>query len=138
MDQKIIERTAELISANGLECIMAVIDFDGYPTASTISVSKNDGIKCLTFCTAFNSIKVKRIEKCNLASVCISSSEPFFNITLVGKITVVTDPKIKEEMWYDGLEHYFTGYEDENYCVLKFVTERYKIFIDDEEVEGKI
>ena len=64
--------------------------------------------------------------------------EPFFNITLVGKIKVITDPKIKKEMWYNGLEHYFTGYEDENYCVLKFVTERYKIFIDDEEVEGKI
>ena len=137
MDQKIIEKAAGFISANGLECVMAVIDFDGYPTASTISVSKNEGISSLSFCTSFDSIKVKRIQKCNYASVCISSSEPFFNITLVGKIEVITDPKIKKEMWYDGLEHYFTGYEDENYCVLKFVTERYKLFIDEDEVEGK-
>ena len=138
MDQKIIEKASEFISKNGLGCIMAVIDFDGYPTASTISVSKNDGIKCLTFCTKLDSIKVKRITKCNLASVCISSSETFWNITLVGKIEVITDPQIKKEMWYEGLEHHFTGYEDKNYCVLKFVTERYKFFIDNEGIEGKI
>jgi len=137
-NQKVIEKASEFISENGLESVLALIDLDSYPTASTITVSKNDGINCLTFCTKLDSIKTKRIDKCNHASVCISSSEPFYNITLVGKIEVTTDPKIKKEMWYDGLENHFTGHEDENYCVLKFVTERYKLFIDFEEIEGKI
>jgi general stress protein 26 len=66
------------------------------------------------------------------------SLEPLYNITLVGKIEVITDIAIKKEMWYDGIEDHFTGPEDENYCVLKFVTERYKLMVDYKEVEGKI
>jgi general stress protein 26 len=138
MEQKVIERAAEFISANGFESVLALIDFDGYPTASTLTLSKNDGIKSVTFCTLLDSVKVKRIRACNRASVCFSSPAPECNITLVGKIEVLTDPKIKKEMWYDGLENHFSGPEDENYCVLKFVTERYKFFIDYKEVEGKI
>jgi hypothetical protein len=36
------------------------------------------------------------------------------------------------------LQDHFTGPEDENYCVLKFVTERYKLFVDNKIIEGKI
>jgi len=138
MDQKIVEKAIEIISAERLDSIMALIDIDGYPTASTITVSKNNGIKWLTFCTGLGSNKTKRIDLCNRASICFSSDEPLYNITLIGKIEVITDSEIKKEMWYDGLDNHFSGPEDKNYCVLKFVTERYKLFIDYTEIEGKI
>jgi len=138
MDQKIIEKAIEIISKKSLDCVLALIDLDGYPTASTITVSKDDGINWLTFCTGLGSTRTKRIDKCNRASVCFFSIEPLYNITLVGKIEVITDNEIKKEMWYEGLKNHFTGPEDENYCVLKFVTERYKLMIDYKEVEGKI
>jgi general stress protein 26 len=138
MDQKIIEKAVEIISKKSLDCVLALIDLDGYPTASTITVSKDDGINWLTFCTGLGSTRTKRIDKCNRASICFFSIEPLYNITLVGKIEVITDNEIKKEMWYEGLKNHFTGPEDENYCVLKFVTERYKLMIDYKEVKGKI
>ena len=138
MEKTIVEKANEIISIKRFDCVLALIDFDDYPTASTITVSKNNGINWLTFCTGIGSPKSKRIEKSNKASVCFFSSEPLFNITLVGKIEIITDLKIKKEMWYDGLKNHFSGYEDENYCVLKFTTERYKIFIDYTEENGII
>jgi general stress protein 26 len=39
-------------------------------------------------------------------------------------------------MWYDGLKAIFTGPEDGDYCVLKFVTERYSLFVDCKEIKG--
>jgi general stress protein 26 len=139
MDSKIIEKAERIISAKRLDCVMALIDLDGYPTASTITVSKNNGIKWLTFCTGYGT-KSKRIEKCNRASICFMSSDPLYNITLVGNVNLVEDIDVKKEMWYNGLENHFKGYEDPNLCVLKFTTERYKLMIDGEEtsIEGNI
>jgi general stress protein 26 len=146
MEQKLVEKAAEIISAKtlidgepfGPVGILALIDLDGYPKASAKSVSKNCGINWLTFCVNFRDKNIKRIEQCNHASVCLFSIEPLYNITLVGKIEVITDLEVKREMWFDDCKNYWTGPEDENLCVLKFVTERYKIFINGEEVEGKI
>jgi len=134
MDQKIVDRAAEIISAKRLYCVLALIDLDGYPTASAITVSKNNGINWLTFCTGLDSIKTKRIKQCNRASICFSSLDPVYNITLIGKIETITDPDIKKEMWYDDLKYNFTGPDDPNYCVLKFKTERYKLMIGDEAI----
>ena len=138
MDIKIIQKAADIISAKRLDCVLSLIDSDGYPTSSAITVSKNDGIKWLTFCTGLASNKAKRIAGCNRASACFFSSDPLYNINLVGRIEILTDPEIKKEMWYDGLENHFTGSADKNYCVLKFTTERYSLFIDYKEIEGKL
>jgi general stress protein 26 len=141
MDQNIIEKAAEIISAKRLDCVLALIDLDGYPTASAITVSKNDKINWITFVTVANNDKTKRIAQCNRASVCFLTTEPqapLYNITLVGKIEAVTDPEIKKEMWYDLCKDHFSGPEDVNYCVLKFVTERYRILVDWQFDEGKI
>jgi general stress protein 26 len=143
MDQEIVEKAVEIISTKGRDCVLALIDLDGYPTASAVTVLKNDGIKWLTFCTVLGNNKTKRIDKCNRASVCFMDSsllDPVYNITLVGKIEVLTDPEIKKEMWTAGIgmEDQWTGPEDKSYCVLKFTTERYRLFIDWKTTEGKI
>jgi len=59
--------------------------------------------------------------------VCFGTEE--YSINLVGEIEITTLPNVKQEMWYDGLAFHFTGPDDPNYCVLKFTTKRYKIFI---------
>jgi general stress protein 26 len=133
MDQKIIDKAAEIISAKRLDCVLALIDLDGYPTASTITVSKNNGINWLTFCTGFSGTKTKRIDQCDRASVCFFSLNPLYNITLIGKIEVITDLEVKKEMWYDVLKNHFTGPEDTNFFFLLFKTERYKLMINGEE-----
>lgn len=115
-------------------CALGLIDLDGYPTISTITVSKSDGLRWLTFDTGLNSNKVKRIRHCNRASVCFQSAA--YTITLVGTIEVRTDPQVKKEMWYKGMEDHFSGPEDPDYCVLRFTTERYHFLVDWQEGSG--
>ena len=105
--------------------ILALIDENGYPTASTLTISKAEGIKWLTFLTGIDSNKAKRIGKCNKGSVCLGSSE--HNITLVGALEILTDPAIKKEMWYDAIGEMFSGPDDPEYCVIRFNTERYNL-----------
>jgi len=143
MNQEIIEKAIEIISSERLDCVLALIDLKGYPVASTITVSKADGINWITFVINNNSTKLKRIIHNNRASVCFTSmpksiTDPLYNITLVGIIEEIIDPNIKREMWYDECKDHFNGPEDPNYCVLKFTTEWYKLFIEFETFEGKI
>jgi general stress protein 26 len=115
---------------------LALIDTDGYPTASTISASKADGLNWITFCTGFGGTKTNRINQNKQASVCFNSPE--YNITLVGEIDIVTDPEVKKEMWYSGLANHFTGPEDPTYCVLRFKTQRYNLLVDWQEERGTL
>ncbi len=140
MSREIIEKAGNIIAQNTGEnsyCVLALIDANGYPTASTITAAKSDGIEWITFGTGLNSNKAKRIEKCNRASVCFNTNGGF-NITLVGTIEIVTDASTKKEMWYGGLVNHFSGADDPNYCVLRFKTERYNLMIDWKELEGAI
>ena len=42
-------------------------------------------------------------------------------------------------MWIDGFcEVHWSGPEDVNYCILKFTTERYNLWIDNAGANGKI
>jgi general stress protein 26 len=139
MNTEIIARAEEIIEKNTGEttyCVLALIDRDGYPTASTISASKADGINWITFCTGLGGTKTNRINKCNRASVCFNTAD--YNITLVGTIEILTDPDVKKEMWYGGLTNHFSGPEDPNYCVLRFKTLHYNLLIDWKEATGTV
>ncbi len=139
MDKEIIKKAGEIVEKNTGEltyCVLSLIDLDGYPTASTITASKAEGIKWITFCTGLGGTRTNRISKNNRASVCLNSDD--YNITLVGTIDILTDLEIKKEMWYEGLTNHFSGPEDPNFCVLRFNTERYNLFIDWNEVKGRL
>jgi general stress protein 26 len=139
MNEEIISRAGEIVAQNTGErayCALALIDLEGYPTVSTITASKADGINWLTFCTGLGSDKTDRILQCNSSSVCFNSND--YNITLVGTIDIITDPDVKKEMWYGGLANHFSGPQDPNYCVLRFKTERYNLLIDWKEAKGRL
>lgn len=145
MNQEVIARAEGIIMSKtdyiggGMEgyCALALLDEKGYPSISTLSISKADGIKWLTFLSGLNSNKAKRISKCNRGSVCINS--PQYNITLVGKLEVLTDPATKHEMWQEPLRNMYSGPDDPEYCVIRFQTERYNIFFDTgEAAEGML
>jgi len=138
----IIEKANEIIKKNtvtngtfnGEICIISLIDEKGFPTASVITPAKSDGINWLTFGTLLNDNRAQRSLSNKRASICFSSEE--YCINLVGEIEVITEADVKQEMWYDGLSFHFSGPEDDNYCVLKFITKRYKLFIGGEEESG--
>jgi len=146
MNQNAIARAAEIIQSKtgyigeGMEgvCALALIDEDGYPSASTLTISKADGIRWITFLSGLTSNKAKRIQKCNRGGVCLSSS--LYNITLVGTLEILTDPETKKEMWQEPLGSMYSGPDDPEYCVIRFNTERYNIFFADDfsAAEGKL
>ena len=96
MDQSLVEKASEIVSKEHMDCVLALIDLDGYPTASTITVSKANGINWITFVINSNCNKAIRLKNNNRASVCFASLgniEPLYNITLVGKIEIINDQK---------------------------------------------
>lgn len=144
MNQEMLTKAEAIVEENSVYrgeidfgmCTLSLIDRQGYPTSSVITPSKSEGLRWLTFGTMLNENRAKRIALCNKASVCFSSSE--YCINLVGDIEITTDAAIKQEMWYEGLSHHFTGPDEPNYCVLKFTTKRYKLFLDFQEIEGTL
>ena len=106
MSKEIIEKAGKIIqthtgknAAEGSEpyCVLALIDLEGYPTASAITPAQAEGIEKISMCTGLSSNKAERVRKCNRAGICFSSLE--YNITLTGTIEIITDPKVKKEMW---------------------------------------
>jgi len=142
-NQKIIARAAEVIQSKsgyiggGMEgnAVLALIDENGYPTASVVTIANADGVKWITFNTSPGYTKTKRIEKCNRASVCIGSSE--YNITLVGTIEVLTDAATKKDNWFEPMAEMWSGPDDPKYCVLRFNTEHYNLFFASDDTEAK-
>ena len=55
----------------------------------------------------------------------------------MGTIEILTDANIKKEMWFSPMEGQWSGPDDPEYCVLKFVTESYNLFVDYNSVVGK-
>ena len=150
MNQEIIAKAGKIIDAKtgyvggGMEgyAALSLIDENGYPATSTLTIAKADGINWITFCSSSGRNSVERAKKCNRASVCINSSE--YNITLTGTIEVLTDLDTKKDNWFPVMDDgaHWSGPDDPNFCVLRFATERYSIFITDGEgykdVEGTL
>ena len=141
MRDRILARAGEIVAqrmggGNRGFCTLALVDEEGYPAMTTISISKADGIKWITFCTSLKANSVLRARRSCKAGVCVNSEG--YHIALNGTIEVLTDEQTKREMWYPGLEQNFTGPDDPDYCVLRFETERYNLLIDWQSVRGNI
>jgi general stress protein 26 len=147
MNQEILKRASGVINSKkdyigdgmGGYAVLSLIDDNGYPTSSTMTISKADGIKWLSFLTDTNGRKAQRIAKSNKACVCLPSSE--YHISLVGTVEIITDPEIKKEHWQDIATDFFkSDWSDPAWCVLKFSTESYNLFFasDDTEAKGKL
>jgi len=149
MSKEAIVKASEIIKSKtaaenmGAGVAITLIDNEGYPTTSCISISKADGIHEVLFGIGLSSNKGKRAKECTRASVCIFDDDyengSYYNITLVGDVEIVTDPEVKKEVWYEGLaEHFKQGVTDPDYAVLRFITKRYNLWVDmGEGVEGR-
>ena len=88
MNEETIAQAGEFI-ASERDCVLALIDTDGYPTAARITPSKTAGIKQIFIGNNIDSNWAKRARNCNRASICYSLEHPENNVTLVGVIEVL-------------------------------------------------
>ena len=148
MNKEVIVKASEIIKSKtaaenmGAGVALTLMDSEGYPTTSCISISKAGGIREILFGIGLSSNKGKRAKESTHASVCLFDDDyengSYYNITLVGDVEIITDPEVKKEVWYEGLaEHFEQGATDPNYAVLRFITKRYNLWVDlGEEIEG--
>ena len=112
--------------------VLSVIDENGYPTASTNTISTADGINQVTFLTGMASNKVTRLQKNNKACVILAS--PDYNINLVGEVEISNDLETKRLHWQPLFEAGGHGsIESPDVCVLIFKTKRYSIYFAESE-----
>lgn len=141
MPQDTLARAAQILRENtGSDSYytIALIDEDGYPSASSISLSHAEGIKTLYFAVGLSGNRAKRLHACNRASICFNADGKN-NITLVGTARILTDAQSRHDTWYAGMEHHFPGGEnDADYCVLEFTTQRYSLFVDYRQTYGRL
>ena len=112
--------------------VLTLIDTQGYPTSSTFTISKANGIKCVSLITDLSSNKANRVRQNNKASVHLASNN--HNINLVGTVEIITAPSEKEKHWQPVYTKHYGPHTDPAYCVLKFTTERYSIFFSKEDL----
>jgi len=143
MSKEIIKKASEVIDSRkdyiggGMEAyaVLTLIDDRGYPASSTISISKADGVNWLTFITGANDAKAQRVAKCDKACVCLASSD--YNITLVGRAEIITDPAVKKEHWQSVFAEHVADHNNPDYAILRFKTESYNLYFASEELEAK-
>ena len=144
MSEKKIKKAEEIVNSRtaavrlGAGVCLSLLDHEGYPTTSCLSISKADGIRQIYFAADLTSNKAKRAAACSRASLCLfdDKEDSYYNITLVGDVEIITDPAVKKDVWYDeGCAEHFPngGMDDPNYCVLRFTTKRYSLWLDFEE-----
>ncbi len=136
MENKLVARAESIMRAEE-NAIISLVDEDGFPRTSAISNLKTEGIKYAWFATGLCSGKARCIQKNNKAGLCYCDGSN--NVTLMGKVEILTEAEIKKAMWLDWfIEHFPEGTEDPNYCILKFTTEKVVLWIDSEYVELNI
>lgn len=133
MNANIFEKANQLLKSCDA-AYLGVIDENGCPSVSTVSVIKPESILETYFSTNIGSNKEKRLSKNNRASICYHKNGN--NITLVGEAKILTDQETKSRYWKDSfMKHYHGGETDPNYCIIKFVAKRASLWVDNESEE---
>ena len=105
---------------------IAGVDESGYPTIKAMLMPRKIvGIKEFYFSTNTSSKRVNDYLKNDKASIYFYSMKPFNyqGLMLTGNMEVVTDEKVKEELWSPGDKIYYPkGKNDPDYCILKFTS----------------
>lgn len=130
MNANIVEKANRVIQ-NATEASIALIDEQGFPTVSTVSSIRTEGVFRAWFVTGLSESKTKRIQADPRAGVCYRDGEA--NVTLVGLASILTDAAIRHELWRDGFQQHFpAGRDDPNYCVIAFETKRASLWAEGE------
>lgn len=123
------ETIEKLIDKTNVSIISSVDEF-GFPnTKAMLPPRKREGIKHFYFTTNTSSMRVKQYRANKKSCVYFFDSRFFRGIMFIGETEVLTDQKTKDMIWQDGDTMYYSkGVTDPDYCVLKFSSEKMRIY----------
>jgi len=130
MNANIFAKANQIIK-NSTDAYFGVIDENGCPSVSTVTVIKPENIFDVCFSTGLRSNKVNRLQKDNRASICFHAGGD--NITLVGTAEILTDQETKNKYWMGWTDHFPGGETDPDYCIIKLTVKRASLWIDSED-----
>ena len=138
MNEQVLAKTAQLLDQSlGAFAAFAVLDENGYPHASVVTITSAKGMDEIMFSSDLDSNKARRIAKSGKSSINYFTSN--FNITLVGTTEILTDLETKTKNWRQGWEDMWPeGSSSPNFCVFRFKTERYSLYVDDMSAAGTL
>ncbi len=126
MKKETIEKMIDKIGVS----IISSIDELGFPnTKAMLPPRKRVGVSTFYFTTNTSSMRVSQYLNNNKACVYFFDKRFYRGVMLVGKMEVLTDQETKEMIWEEGDTMYYPlGVTDPDYCVLKFSTEKIRVY----------
>lgn len=128
----IIKMAEELLKKCNV-CSVASVSEEGYPRICMLKQLKTDSIKTMWFSTGTDGTKVRHFESNKKAGV--TFYEGGDSVTLTGTMEIILDKKVKGDLWKEWsyfLSNHFSGVEDNNYAVIKFVANEATIYVNNE------
>lgn len=114
-------------------CSVASVSESGFPRICMLAQLKSDGIKSLWFSTGASGTKVRHFKSNQKAGVTFYDGGD--SVTLTGAMEIITDKKIKGEFWEKCagfLANHFSGADDPEYVIIKFVASVATIYVNGE------
>lgn len=120
------KKTIENLIYNQSVTFIGSVDPDGFPnTKAMLAPRQRDGLETFYFTTNTSSRRVAQYRANPKACLYFCDRRFFRGVMLKGTMEVLTDSDSKKMIWRDGDETYYKeGMTDEDYCVLKFTTEK--------------
>jgi Uncharacterized stress protein (general stress protein 26) len=112
------EKAAELLRRCEI-VTLASVNKEGYPRPVPMSKISAEGISTIWMATGANSLKTIDFLSNPKAGLCFQDKED--SVALTGQVEVITDGKMKQELWQDWfIRHFPGGPADPGYVLLKF------------------
>ena len=110
------------------------IDNEQFPNVKAmLKPRKHVGLKEFYFSTNTSSMRVKQFQENPKASIYFyhKGIVKYEGLMLVGNMEVLTDQKIKSELWKPGDKIFYKqGVTDPDYCILKFTAAKGRYYCD--------
>lgn len=124
----VTELSASIMLERVTEFVLSSLDEEGFPRGCVVTKVRGEAYHVLYCATGTNSTKGKQFRRDPRAGACYYLEND--SVTLVGKVTFVTEPALRRALWQDWMIHeYPAGLDDPHLCFLRFEGERAALLI---------
>ena len=119
---------------------LCYIDKDGFPvTRAMLKPRERNGLREFYFTTNTSSEKVKALRNDPKASIYFVDRRFFRGLSLAGTAEILEDAAVKQRIWRDGDEQYYSkGVTDPDYCVIRITVRKIRYYSNFKSVDYSV